>query len=108
MIVCSDCGFKNEDDRLFCGSCGEPLKGDAKLMRDAEKLKEKKAAEAAKAAAAPKTTPIQGRSKADDDYEFKRRQPKKKDYTDVWLIVLAMVAFVVLCACGWYMFKYYL
>lgn len=42
MRICEDCGFNNEPDRLFCGACGEPIQGEAKLIRDTEKLKEKK------------------------------------------------------------------
>lgn len=107
MAVCSDCGFQNDEERLFCGSCGEPLKGDAKLMADAKKLKEKKEAEALAKAEAAKVQPLQGRPPKDDEhYEFKRRPPKKKDNLDVILIGFAMIAFVVLVVCGWYIFKY--
>lgn len=107
MAVCSDCGFENDDERLFCGACGEPLKGDAKIMRDAEKMKEKKEAEAEAKKEAEKNVPLQGRKPAhDEEYEFKRRPPKKKDNFDALLIGLAMVAFVILVICGWYIFNY--
>lgn len=108
-MVCGDCGFSNEEDRLFCGACGEPLKGDAKLMRDMEKLNSKKAEEIKKEAQAPKPVPLQGRTpKADDDYSYKRRPAKKKDYTtDIILAFLGVVAFIVLVGCAWYLLTYY-
>lgn len=107
MQVCSDCGFSNEDERLFCGACGEPLKGDAKLIRDTEKLNERKAEEAKAAAARPQAVPLQGRTKADDDYVH-RRTKKKDNGTDALLIILAGLAFLILVGCSWYLFKYYL
>lgn len=108
-MICPDCGFKNDEDRLFCGACGEPLKGDAKLIRDAEKLKAKKEAEAEAAKVeVKKDVPLKGRtSAADEHYEFKRHTPKKTDYTEVFLIGVAMIAFIVLCGCGWYALKYF-
>lgn len=105
MATCSDCGFQNDEERLFCGACGEPLKGDAKLMADAKKLKEKKEAEAA-AKEAEKLKPLESRPPKDEHYEFKRRPPKKKDNLDAILIGFAMIAFVVLVVCGWYIFNY--
>lgn len=109
MSVCEDCGFENEEDRLFCGACGEPLKGDAKLRRDTERLNKQKEEEAkAKEEDKNKQKPLEGRKNNEGDYEFKRRQPKKADYTDFWLMTLAMLAFMVLVACGWYLLRYYL
>lgn len=106
-IRCPDCGFSNEDGKLFCGACGEPLGGDAKLVRDMEKLKAKKEAEAIEAANKPKDVPLTGRVTHDEDYVYKPRV-KKKDNTNFWLTMLALLAFLVLCVCGWYAFENFL
>lgn len=105
MRICEDCGFNNETDRLFCGACGEPIQGDAKLIRDTEKLKEKKEEEA-KAAANTQNVVPQGR--ATTPARSVQRRPKKKDNgVDALLIILAAIAFVILVICIWYLVKYY-
>lgn len=107
-MVCPDCGFKNEADRLFCGACGEPIKGDARLIRDMEKLNERKAEESKVAAERPKDVPLSSRKAVDDDYVVKRSTPKKDYTTEIVLAALATVAFLVLVGCAWYLLKYYL
>ncbi len=102
-IKCEDCGFQNEDGKLFCGHCGEPLAGDAKLIRDMEKLNKKKEEEAKAKAEAPKDVPLQGRN-TDDDYVHIKREVKP-DNTDMYLVGLALVAFFILCLCGFYVFE---
>lgn len=96
---CSDCGFQNEDGKLFCGNCGEPLGGDAKLIRDMEKLNKKKEEEA-KNKDLEKDVPLEARS-SDEDYAVKKREPKK-DNTDAFLIGMALCAFFIICLCGFY------
>ena len=34
---CPDCGFVNEDSRIYCGSCGELLDPELRLIKDLEK-----------------------------------------------------------------------
>lgn len=106
MRICEDCGFNNEPDRLFCGACGEPIQGEAKLIRDTEKLKEKKEEEAKVAANTQNVVP-QGHTTT--PVKTVQRRPKKKDNgLDVLLISLAAIAFVILVICIWYLVKYYL
>lgn len=101
--ICSDCGFNNDEGKLFCGACGEPLAGDAKLLRDMEKMKAKREAEAAERERAAAQAP----EEKDDaeDYTYKKLE-YKKDNTDFWLIVMALFAFLVLCLCGWYYYEH--
>ncbi|MFI3252748.1 MAG: hypothetical protein R3Y63_00200 [Eubacteriales bacterium] len=101
---CTDCGFENEEGKLFCGSCGEPLGGDAKLIRDMEKMKEKKEAEEAAKAAAPKDVPLQGKDSSDDDYVPVVRK-QKKDTLTPWLIGMILFLFFILCVCGFYVLE---
>lgn len=102
-IKCPDCGFSNEDTKLFCGACGEPLGGDARLVRDMERLKEKKAKEAEEAKNAPAhaNVPLQGVKKPEEEFVHKSLA-KKKDNTDTWLILLGLTAFFIICVCGFY------
>ena len=36
MIKCSKCGFENEDDSLFCSSCGSSLQKETEMKHEAE------------------------------------------------------------------------
>lgn len=97
--TCPDCGFSNDDAKLFCGACGEPIAGDAKIVRDMQRLNEKKKREAEAKANAPKVAPVQRK----EDYDYVApRLAKQNDNTDAWLIGLALFAFLVFCFCGWY------
>lgn len=102
---CPDCGFSNDDAKLFCGACGEPLKGDAKLVRDMERLNQKKAAEAEAKANPPKAVPLEGRKPSTDEDFVHKPRVKKKDNTVGWLIFLALMAFFILCVCGFYVLE---
>ena len=37
MIKCSNCGYLNDDDSLFCEECGERLEKEEKLREEAER-----------------------------------------------------------------------
>lgn len=108
-LSCPDCGFSNEDSKLFCGACGEPLQGDARVMRDMEKLNEKKEREAeasAAAAEAAKRAQAEGVNSSDAEFVHKRLA-KKKDNTDAWLIGFALVLFFIICVCGFFAYEYF-
>ena len=36
---CPDCGHTNEDGRIFCSACGNPLDAELRLIQDLEKNK---------------------------------------------------------------------
>lgn len=97
---CPDCGFSNEDSRIFCGSCGEPLGGDEKLVRDMEKMK-KQHEEDAKNPKPVQDKPLEGKKPKDEDYVA---PVKKQDDTAVnlGLIFLGVIAVALLVVVGWY------
>lgn len=37
--ICPDCGNKNDDGRIFCSACGNPLDAELRLIQDLEKNK---------------------------------------------------------------------
>lgn len=105
MSTCPDCGFKNEEGKLFCGACGEPLGGDAKLVRDMEKLNAKKAEEAKHPQ--EQNVPLEGRKPVvDDKFEHRALAKKKREQkTDNMLIALGLFAFFIVCVCGWLVYS---
>ena len=37
--ICPDCGNKNDDGRIFCSACGNPLDAELRLIQDLQKNK---------------------------------------------------------------------
>ena len=98
---CPDCGTVNEDSRIYCASCGEPLDAELRLMRDLENLKKappppKEEAPAAKEDSAPRR-----KKQDDDDFTYKKMAKEKKTNPVPFIIlglvvVAAVIAFIVL------------
>lgn len=82
---CPSCGQSNEDSRIFCSSCGEPLRADLRLIQGLEKQK----ATASKARSA-------AHSDDDDDYVPPKAPPQKKPSAAPWIVlgVIVLVAVV--------------
>ncbi len=86
---CPDCGQVNEDSRIFCSTCGEPLDAHLRLIQDLEK--QKKAPQ--KERAAPRR---------DDDDEVPSSVQREKKSPLPWIILgLVAVAAVAL----WFFLK---
>lgn len=98
-IMCPDCGFSNEDSKLFCGACGEPIAGDAKVARDMERMKEKKAREAEEAQKRAEAAAAAQANKSAHDDMAPKTVVKKTDNTDLILIIIVLALFFVLCVC---------
>lgn len=83
---CPDCHRLNDDGRIYCAFCGEPLDNNVRMIRSLEK--EISAAPREPAQSAPRG------DGGDDDYEYippvKTRQ--KKGSAVPWLILLAAAA----------------
>ena len=41
--ICPDCGNKNDDGRIFCSACGNPLDAELRLIQDLQKNKHRAA-----------------------------------------------------------------
>ena len=92
---CPDCGFVNEDSRIYCGSCGEPLDAELRLISQLEKKQKAAPAKKAEPEPAPKAPP---RPKQDDeDYSLGKLSKEKKSNPMPWIIlgVVAAVAIIV-------------
>lgn len=80
---CPDCHRLNDDGRIYCAFCGEPLDNNVRMIQSLEK----------EISAAPKETAQSAPREdgGDDDYEYippvKTRQ--KKGSAVPWLILLA-------------------
>lgn len=87
---CPACGQANDDSRIFCSACGEPLDAQLRLIQDLEK--QKKAPQ--KTAAAPKPK--------DDDVDVLPVPREEKKNPLPW-ILLGLV--VVVAAAVWFFLK---
>ena len=92
---CPDCGFVNEDSRIYCGSCGEPLDANLRLIQQLEKSTNTpvKAKEEPKPAPeAPEPAP----QKSDDGDVTGKLAKDKKSSPLPWIILgIAAVAVVI-------------
>lgn len=92
---CPDCGFINEDSKIYCGSCGELLDAELRLIKELDKQAtgSKKPAHQTPPS---QREPAPSRDRFDDeDYAApKLSQEKKKSRIGLW-IVLGIVLVVV-------------
>ena len=93
---CPDCGFVNEDSKIYCSSCGEPLDDELRLMRGLEKQKKKAAAK--ETAPAPKPEPAPQKKAADNNEYTLNKLSKEKKFNPVPLIILGVIVVAVIVA----------
>lgn len=90
---CPTCGHSNDDSRIFCGSCGDPLDAELRLIQDLEKRKHQVEERAE-----------QPRYKDDeDDYVAPVKRQQKEEKKSVLPIIL--VVLVVAAAAAWFFLK---
>lgn len=91
--ICPSCGFKNDDEKLFCGSCGDPLGGDLKLIMDMEKTAKK---EAEKAKTEPQKAETKtGTTKVSEEHVTQKL--KKEDTSGNGLLFACITGLIVVC-----------
>ena len=95
---CPDCGFINEDSKIYCGSCGELLDADLRLIK---KLNDQTSSprNSTNTPSSPPREPVPSRDHFDEDYVApKLGQEKKKSSVWLWIalgIVLVVVGVLV-------------
>ena len=78
---CPGCGQINDDSRIFCSACGEPLDAQLRLIQDLEKQKELS------------KTPEPAKQRGDVNFYVSRSAPqKKKKSAAPWIILGLIVA----------------
>lgn len=93
---CPDCGFINEDTKIYCGACGEPLDANLRLIRSLEKQ-----TAAAKTQEAPKSKPEPAKPaprRSNDDGDVTGKLAKEKKSNPLPWIILGVVAVVAVVA----------
>jgi len=95
---CPDCGFVNDDSRIYCSSCGELLDPELRLIKNLETSK------SSPQKSARQTAPIQEepsapKSNYDENYVPPKTAREKKSNPLLWVILgLAVVAVVAVVA----------
>lgn len=91
---CPDCGFVNEDSKIYCGSCGEPLDAHLRLMRDLEA--QKKPASAKKAEPTdPAPAPRKRINDDDDNFVYRKMSKEEKSSPLPWILLAVGILVVV-------------
>ena len=86
---CPDCGFMNEDSRIYCSSCGELLDPELRLIQSLERQK-----------AAPEP-PASRKTGGEEEYVHQRMARVQKSSPVPWIILgliaaAAVIALIVL------------
>lgn len=97
---CPDCGYLNEDSRIYCSSCGELLDPELRLLKDLESQTSGPKKPTYKDPP-PRREPIPPKNRFDDDYVPPKRTKEKSPSPLPWIILgllaaAVVVAFIVL------------
>ena len=85
---CPDCGFINEDSKIYCGSCGELLDAELRLIKQLNDQTSGPRKPTSKEPP-PRQEPVSPKNRFDDeDYVApKLAQEKKKPNAVLWLVL---------------------
>lgn len=93
---CPGCGFVNEDSRIYCGSCGELLDSELRLLKDLTDQTSGPKKPTYKAPP-PRREPIPPKDLFNEDYvPPKLSRKKKKTGAAPWIILVILIAAAVL------------
>lgn len=96
---CPDCGFVNEDSRIYCGSCGELLDAELRLIKSLEAQKTsapvREASPAPKSKPAPEPKPVPRPKNDDEDYDLGKMAQDKKSSSLPWILLAVGILVVV-------------
>ena len=86
---CPDCGFINEDSKIYCGSCGELLDAELRLIKQLndQTSGDKKPAHKEPT---PQQEPVSSRGSFDEDYVAPTLAKEKKKSNAGLLIILGI------------------
>lgn len=87
---CPDCHRLNEDERIYCAFCGEPLDANVRMIKSLEKEISTTSKEVEKSAPS--------RDDDDDTYEYippLKNRRREKSSAAPWVLLLAVAAVVV-------------
>ena len=93
---CPDCGFMNDDSRIYCGACGEPLDPNLRLIQQLEKA----AKTPVKAAEEPEPTPEAPKPapESSDDGDVSGKLAKDREFNPLPWIILGVAALAAVIA----------
>ena len=94
---CPDCGFVNDDSRIYCSSCGELLDPELRLLKDLDAQTSGSKKPTYKAAP-PRRDPIPPKDLYNEDYVPPKLSKKKEQSgAGAWIVLgIILVAAVVL------------
>ena len=91
---CANCGHSNDNSRIFCSACGEPLDVELRLIQELEKRKHD---------VGDSEWHSHEEKDDDDDYEVPVNTKKQEEKSSALPILL--VALVVVAAAAWFFLK---
>lgn len=90
---CPSCGNINEDGRIFCSACGDPLDAELRLIQDLEKRKHQESGR----------TKTDRDTDSDEEYVAPTRKKEEKKQSPIPMIILAIL--VVAAVAAWFFLK---
>ncbi|MBD5155639.1 MAG: hypothetical protein HDT15_11450 [Oscillibacter sp.] len=92
---CPDCGFVNDDSRIYCGSCGELLDPNLRLLKKLNDETSKPRTPVKEAPPPPKPEKVSAPAPKYDDEPLEKLSKEKKSIVPWVILGVAAVAVVV-------------